>query len=166
MKQLRHFLYAFITTVFIVGALMMGCGSGGSGGGNAVVGNTTTSSGTEYTCSWGYVSSNTDCTTLVSYNSCEQGYYNITQSCLGQKCQKNCVRTVGYSNNTSPAGNNNTTANCTNHCNYCSKATNCCGYCEFDLLAINGFRLLSGLSPIKSSDLTGGFGMCVPGSGK
>jgi hypothetical protein len=165
MRTISRFLVAFSVTVLISAALMIGCGSGGSSGGNAVIGNTNTSSGTVYTCSWGYVSSNTDCTSLITYNSCEQGYYNYSQSCLGQKCQKNCERTVGYSNNTqSPAGTT-PTANCTNHWNFCSKATNCCGYCEYDLFTINLFRIAANLSTLKSGDLEG-FGMCVPGSGK
>ncbi len=163
MRSITAALVAFSLTVLISAALMLGCGSGG----DAVVGNTTSSGNTEYTCNWYNVNGNTDCTSLLTYNSCAEGTYYSTLWCNGRNCKKNCERNVGVAtNNQAPV--NNTSAVCTNHWNYCTSVTRCCGYCSYDILDVNAQRILNGLSPLNSnsSGLGGGTGMCLPGSGK
>ena len=113
MRSLPAFLMAFIVTVIISGALMMGCGGAGDSS-DPIYSNNTGSSNNNieaYNCTWYSVNSNTDCASLISYNSCGEGFYNSLLICTGRTCQKNCVRTVGYANNNNvnpPASNNNT----------------------------------------------------------
>jgi hypothetical protein len=104
MRSLPAFLFAFIMTVIISGALMIGCGGGGGGGGTATTGGNS-NTGAANTGTGNTAGNNSAC--ISEGGVC--GYPNTT-CCSGLVCDQSkgtynvCSKPGSSNNNTSAVG--------------------------------------------------------------
>jgi hypothetical protein len=161
MRSIPAFLVAFILTVVICGALMIGCGSGGGGGSTTGGSSNTLSSNT---------GSNNSAPCTADGALCSETVQCCNKS-TGSVCRREPT-TISLFNTPvlgdyicgKPLNNN---SNCTPNFVACTKnVTNCCGYCAVDPNEVKLFAILAGLGDFNASGADGiTKGYCVPGSG-
>ena len=164
MRSIPAFLLAFIVTVVISGALMIGCGGGGGG--------TATTGGASNTGNSNTVAAMTGNNNTASNNNshpCSKDgeFCNTNENCCDKSSQ--CIGGVrvdpflGLYTEPYKCGKPSSNNNCTADWNTCTKgASNCCGTCQVDGQQVRNAALVFGISfsASQADGVTKGY--CIP----